>query len=268
MSRYVVNHVTVTVASCLCCAVSLSLSISLFLWLCFSCHSLLTHSLREKKESSPQTFSLTSTDRRTDTSPSPPLCVHLSAQKTSLHSRHDRDPKFLISTSWKRKILNLDIKANTIHNSFCWINIGIVTTRSLQGRLFALSRKLKKTILFLLVSRLKYWHDTRSHASQCTTFPPFPPPYLFSHPSRLLTTIMFQAFLTSLYSTFCAKELEYPFPCSHKPTTGPYPEPLESIFRVVLWTVHCCCSSKPNIIWHQNRESYSVGPVGRANLNL
>lgn len=172
---------------------------------------------------------------------------------------------FLISTSWKRKILNLDTKANTIHNSFCWINIGTVTSRSLQRRLLALSRKLKKTILFLLVSRLKHWHDTRSHASQCTNFPP---PYLSAHPSRLLTTIVFQAFLTSLYSTFCAKELEYPLPCSHKPTTGPYPKPLESIFRVVLWTVHCCCSFKPNIIGQQNRESYSVGPVGRANLNL
>jgi len=121
---------------------------------------------------------------------------------------------FLISTSWKRKILNLDTKANTIHNSFCWINIGTVTSRILQRRLLALSRKLKKTILFLLVSRLKHWHDTPSHASQCTTFPP---PYLPTHPNRLLTTIMFQAFLTSLYSTFCAKELECPLPCSHKP---------------------------------------------------
>jgi hypothetical protein len=92
MSRYVVNHVTVTVASCLCCAVSLFLSLSLFLPA--SLATVFWHSLREIKESSPQTFSFASTDRRTDTSPSFPLWVHLSAQKTSPHSRRDRDPKF------------------------------------------------------------------------------------------------------------------------------------------------------------------------------
>jgi hypothetical protein len=98
--------------------------------------------------------------------------------------------------------------------------------------------------------------------------PTLPTPLPFSPSQATFNYHHVQAFLTSLYSTFCAKELEYPLPCSRKPTTGPYPEPLESIFRVVLWTVHCCCSFEPNIIGQQNRESYSVGPVGRANVNL
>jgi hypothetical protein len=93
----------------------------------------------------------------------------------------------LISTTWKRKRLNLDTKANTIHNSFYSRNIGTVTSRSLQKRLLALSRKLKKTILFLLISRLKHWQThgvmrVIAQPSHPHTSPPAPPDFRLSCP--------------------------------------------------------------------------------------